>query len=352
MITRRALAAAAAAVATTFALSACSTGPSGDAASNEATSASTSGVEKDAFPTTIKHAFGQTEITAEPKRIATVGWNDADIVVSLGVLPVGATKITWGGNAKGSTDWFDAAVAKLDGKTEIARYDDTAGIPVEEIAKTQPDLILGVNSGITKEEYDKLSKIAPTVAYPGQAWGTSWEDSLTLVGQALGRSTQAGTLAAETNKSIDDALAKYPQIKGKSAAWAWFTPTDLSVVGLYTSHDLRPQLLRRFGMVDAPTVATLSKDNNQFSANLSAEKSSTLAADVLIFYVEQPGQDAELKKHPLLGQIPALKSNHYVASADNATALTMSSPSPLSMPVALEKFLPKIAQALDGTPAQ
>jgi iron complex transport system substrate-binding protein len=30
----------------------------------------------------------------------------------------------------------------------------------------------------------------------------------------------------------------------------------------------------------------------------------------------------------------------------------MSSPSPLSMPVALEKFLPKIASAVDGTPAQ
>ena len=33
---------------------------------------------------------------------------------------------------------------------------------------------VGVNSGLTKEEYDKLSKIAPTVAYPKVAWGTSW----------------------------------------------------------------------------------------------------------------------------------------------------------------------------------
>ena len=105
-------------------------------------------------------------------------------------------------------------------------------------------------------------------------------------------------------------------------------------------------------MVDAPTVAALSKGNNQFSANLSAEKSSTLAADALIFYVEKPEEVDTLKKHPLLGQIPALKTDHYVASADNAVALTMSSPSPLSMPVALEEFLPKIASAVDGTPAQ
>ncbi|KGN37152.1 iron-siderophore ABC transporter substrate-binding protein [Knoellia subterranea] len=351
MLSRRSLVATAAAGVAALALTACSTGPTAEA-SADPTTASSVGVDKDAFPTTIKHAFGETTISAEPKRVATVGWNDADVVVSLGVLPVGATKITWGGNAQGSTDWFDAGVAKIDATAQIARYDDTAGIPVEEIAATKPDLILGVNSGITKEDYDKLSKIAPTVAYPGQAWGTSWEDSVKLVGQALGRNSKATAVSAETNKAIDDAVAKYPQIKGKSAAWAWFTPTDLSVVSLYTSNDLRPQILRRFGMVDAPTVATLSKGNTQFSANLSAEKSSTLAADALIFYVDDPKQVDQLKAHPLLGQIPALKTNHYVASADNATALTMSSPSPLSMPVALEKFLPKIASAVDGTPAQ
>lgn len=351
MISRRALVAAAASTAAALALTACSTGPSSQS-SDEPSTSSSSAVDEGAFPMTLTHAFGETTIEAEPKRVATVGWNDADVVVSLGVIPVGATKITWGGNANGSTDWFDAAVKEIDDSAQIARYDDTAGIPVEEIAAAKPDLILGVNSGITKEDYDKLSKIAPTVAYPGQAWGTSWEDSVKLVGQALGRSKAATTVTDDTNKAIDEAVAKYPQIKGKSAAWAWFTPTDLSVVSLYTVNDLRPQILRRFGMVDSPTVAELSKGNNQFSANLSAEKASTLDADAIIFYVEKDGQVEELKKHPLLGQIPALKSDHYVASADNATALTMSSPSPLSMPVALEKFLPKLASAVDGKPAQ
>lgn len=350
MRTRRSILGAASAAVVALALTACSTGPTTQASADPVTSSSV-GVDKDAFPTTITHAFGDTTVSAEPKRIATVGWNDADVVVSLGVVPVGATKITWGGNAKGSTDWFDAGVTRLDPDAQITRYDDTAGVPVEQIAATRPDLILGVNSGISQEEYDKLSKIAPTVAYPGAAWGTSWEDSVKLVGQALGRTSTAAAVTDTVNRQIDEAVATYPRIKGKSAAWAWFTPTDLSVVGLYTAHDLRPQLLRRFGMVDAPTVTALST-GTQFSANLSAEKASTLDADVLIFYVEKPEEVDVLKQNALLGQIPALKSNHYVASADNAVALTMSSPSPLSMPVALEKFLPKIASAVDGTPAQ
>ena len=91
----------------------------------------------------------------------------------------GAPKITWGGNAKGSTDWFDAAAAKLGVKDgDIARYDDSAGIPFDAIAATSPDLILGLSSGVSKEEYDKLSKIAPVVAYTTAPWGTPWQEQL------------------------------------------------------------------------------------------------------------------------------------------------------------------------------
>jgi iron complex transport system substrate-binding protein len=348
---RRAALALAAASAVLLA-AACSTGPSSGSAPAATQTAAATGTDAGAFPVTIQHAFGATTINAEPKRIATVGWSDADAVVALGVLPIGAPKITWGGNAAGSTDWFDAGVAKIGSGASITRYDDTAGVPIDQIAALGPDLILGVNSGLSREEYDKLVKIAPVVAYPGAAWGTSWEDSLATIGKALGRNTAAAQLRTATDRTIDDGVAKHQQVKGKAAAWAWFTPTDLSTIGLYTSSDLRPQMLRRFGMVDAPVVTQLSQGNNQFSANLSAEKASTLTADALVFYVESPDQVAQLKAHPLLGQIPALQSNQYVASADNAIALTMSSPSPLSIPVAVEKFLPKLASAVNGTPAQ
>ncbi len=329
-----------------MALTACSTGPvdGGGTADPAATTADAA-----AYPVTIEHAHGATTIEAAPTRVATVGWSDADAVLALGVVPVGAPKITWGGNDAGSTDWFDAKADELGVKGgAIARYDDTAGIPYDAIAAAAPDLILGVNSGLSKEEYDKLTKIAPTVAYPGEAWGTSWETSLETIGTALGRESTASELRASTDAVIDDALADHPEIAGKSAAWGWFTPTDLSTIGLYTSSDLRPQMLRRFGLVDSPTVTELSASTGEFSANLSAEKSSTLDADLLVFYAE--GAEA-VTSDPLLSRIPAIASGQYVASADNSVALSMSSPSPLSIPVAVDVFLPKVVQALSGTPA-
>src|SRR4051794_8977886 len=88
-----------------LALTGCSTGTTDDDASPAGTKA-----EADAFPVTIKHAFGATTVAKAPARVATVGWTDQDMAAALGVVPVGATKMTWGGNGAGSSDWFDAKV--------------------------------------------------------------------------------------------------------------------------------------------------------------------------------------------------------------------------------------------------
>ena len=303
---------------------------------------------------TVAHAHGETTIEKAPTRIATIGWADADVVAALGVVPVGAPKITWGGNAKGSTDWFDAQAAKLGVKDgDIARYDDSAGIPFDAIAATSPDLILGLSSGVSKEEYDKLTQDRAGRRLHRQAVGHPVGGPARRDRQGPRQGHRGGRSSRpRRTKVIADAIAANPQIKGKSAAWAWFSPTDLSTIGLYTSADMRPQMLREFGLVDSPTVAAMSKDTSEFSVNLSAEKASTLDADLVVFYAEEGAGAEQITGNALLGQIPALQKKQYVASADNAVALSMSLPSPLSVQTAVDEFLPKIVSALNGTPAQ
>ena len=53
-------------------------------------------------------------------------------------------------------------------------------LPFDQIADTQPDVILAAYSGLTQEDYDTLSKIAPVVAYPDVAWGTSYQDMIRI----------------------------------------------------------------------------------------------------------------------------------------------------------------------------
>ena len=326
-------------------LAGCSTG------STEATDApdpeTESQVDADAFPVTIEHAFGETTIEEEPTRVATLGWTDQDMALSLGVVPVGATKLTWGGNDAGSSDWFDAEVEELDAEAPV-RYDDADGAPVEEVAKLAPDLILATNSGITEEEYTKLSKIAPVVAYPDAPWITEWQTALDMVGQALGRSTLADEVAADTQAAIDDAKEEYTQIQGKSLIFAYLTTTDLSTIGIYSPQDPRVSLMNDFGLVNAPMVEK-SIEKGQFYGSVSAERAADLESDVLLTYAETDKDMETFTDDPLLGRIPAIESGHAYGEVDKHVGLAITNPSPLSIPFTIENFLPQVAQAVDGT---
>lgn len=327
-------------------LASCSTGPAegGESSSSAPAATSTTAGAKAAFPVTIKHAYGSTTINKAPTRVATLGWSDADVALSLGVVPVAAPAIDWGGNKNRSTDWFDDALKKVGGKEPI-RYSDKDGAPIDEVNKARPDLIVATNSGITKEEYDKLSKIAPVVGFPGAPYGTSWQQSVDLIGKATGTTDKAKTVTASTEKAITDGVAKYPELKDKTVSWIWFSPADLSKFGAYTPLDNRPRMLESFGLRTAPIVTQLAGKTSSFSVDISAEKANTLNADVVIFDVEKAGQDALIKAHPLLGKIPALKTGAYYPVSVQPQTLTMSSPTPLSIPVGVNTFLPKLAEA-------
>jgi iron complex transport system substrate-binding protein len=325
-------------------LSACSTGST--EAKDTPDTGSESQVDADAFPVTIEHAFGETTIEEEPTRVATLGWSDQDAALSLGVVPVGATKLTWGGNDAGSSDWFDAEIEEL-GAEAPERYDDADGAPVEEIAKLAPDLILATNSGITEKEYAKLSKIAPVVAYPDAPWITPWQDSLAMVGQALGRSTLAEEVTADTEATIDAAKEEYPQIQGKSLVFAYLTTTDLSTIGIYSPQDPRVSLMNDLGLENAPIVETAIKEG-QFYGTLSSERAADVESDVLVTYAENDDDLQTYADDPLLGRIPAIADGHAYAEVDKHVGLAITNPSPLSIPFTIENFLPHVAQAVDG----
>ena len=50
--------------------------------------------DEGAFPVTIEHAYGETTVEQEPERVVALGWSDPDVVLSLGVVPVGASTVT------------------------------------------------------------------------------------------------------------------------------------------------------------------------------------------------------------------------------------------------------------------
>lgn len=121
------------------------------------------------FPVTIEHAFGETTIDEQPTRVVAWGWGSADDAIALGVIPVAIPFQSFGGDEDGVLPWMAEA---LEGEEMPLVLPDSQEPPYEDIAAAAPDVILAAYSGITEEEYDLLSEIAPVVAYPGDAWAT------------------------------------------------------------------------------------------------------------------------------------------------------------------------------------
>src|SRR5690606_19021634 len=129
---------------------------------------------------------------------------------------------------------------ELDAETPVL-FDETDGIDFEAVAETEPDVILAAYSGLTQEEYDTLSEIAPVVAYPDTAWGAQWRDVIETNAQGMGMADEGNKLVADLEKEIEDATADYPQLEGVSTMFLTHVDaSDLSEVDFYTSHDPRP----------------------------------------------------------------------------------------------------------------
>ncbi|HKU36053.1 MAG TPA: iron-siderophore ABC transporter substrate-binding protein [Paenarthrobacter sp.] len=325
-------------------LTGCSTGPA-------TTTPASQQAESAAFPVTIKHAFGETTIKEQPKRVVTISWVNDDIAIALGVVPVGVPKNEWGNNDKGSTPWKDAALEKLGAGfgTDKApvQFSEADGINFTEIAKLSPDVILGAYSGLEEADYKKLSEIAPVVAYPELAYGTPWQESTTMIGKALGKEAEAKKLVEDTEATIKDKVSKYPQIKDKTFIYGNLEPAKGDGVNVYTAIDNRPRFLSEIGMKLAPVVTENTKTNKDFFIAWSAEKANELASDVFVTWVPEAATADAIKADPLLSQIPAIKSGALVADSDQTLTLSISASSPLSLPWALDTFLPQLGAAAD-----
>lgn len=298
------------------------------------------------FPVTIEHVYGETVIESKPERVATIAWANHEVPLALGVVPVGMAKATWGDDDNdGVLPWVEDKLTELGADTPVL-FDETDGIDFEAVADTEPDVILASYSGLTQEEYDTLSKIAPVVAYPEVAWGTPYEQMIEMNSEALGLKAEGEQLIADLHTQVDDALAQNADLDGKKIAFTYFDPTDLSTIGFYTTLDTRPGFFADLGFPTPAVVEEKSAGTTEFYTTISAEEADALDdVDLMVTY----GDDttlATLQADPLLSKIPAIAAGH-VAILENSTPLAASAnPSPLSIQWGIGDYFALLAAPL------
>ncbi|MEV0283367.1 MULTISPECIES: iron-siderophore ABC transporter substrate-binding protein [unclassified Kribbella] len=330
----RAVTAIATALVVTTSLAACGSDADKQADSSAGTAAA-------GFPVTLKNTFGETTITKKPERIVTLGWNAQDVVYALGETPVGMPKVTYGPTPAGVTAWdadkFDAS------KTELLDTGDK--FPFEKIAALKPDVILAPYEGFDAATYKTLSDIAPTVAYPGAPWQTTWQDQTLLVGEALGKKAEAEKLISGIQDRIKQVASEHPEFKGKTITVGSFGADNY----VYMPGDPRVQILNEMGFVNAPGVEALEKTNTkkEFALTISKEKVTDVDADVVVAYVDGLGAQ-KFQADPVYSSLAAVKRGSAYVMEDQQVISGMSAVSVLSVPWVLDKIIPSLSKAAES----
>lgn len=295
----------------------------------------------------LDHAFGQTILDKKPERVATIAWGNHDVALALGIVPVGLSKANYGVSAdKGVLPWTEEKIKELNGKANL--FDDLDGLNFEAISNSKPDVILAGYSGITKEDYDTLSKIAPVAAYKSKPWQILWRDMIRIDSKALGMEKEGDELIKNTEARISKELEKHPEIKGKikgkKVLFTMINAADTSKFWIYTSKDPRANYLTDLGLVFPESLKEFESEDS-FAKEISAEEANKINdADVIITYGDDKTLEA-LQKDPLLGKINAIKNGAVAVIPDNTPLAASCTPTPLSINYTIEEYLNLLGNA-------
>jgi len=309
------------------ALAAC--GQESDDDKDEAKGGTTTVEATDSFPITVENAYGSTTIEEEPERVATWGWGSTEAAIKAGVYPVAVAEQLWTVGAGNLLPWVEEAYDAAGVEHPSLLTDDGSGttVPYDEFIAAKPDLILAPYSGLTEEQYDTLSDIAPVVAFPDDPWTTPWDETIRITATALGRSEQGEKILSDIDAFFADEAEKHPEFAGKTIAGIWANPNNLSI---YTGLDPRVAIMAKLGFEVAPSVAALDTSDGGFFYEMSYEKADQLDADVIISYHETEEDATTLLANPKALAVPAIKSGAVAKVVGRVNVSSVSPPTALS----------------------
>jgi iron complex transport system substrate-binding protein len=296
------------------------------------------------FPVEVEHKYGTTVIDEKPEKIVTLGLSDQDVVLALGVKPIGAI------------DWFKERPYGLwpwtkdlwgDQPPEIVGERDDFNL--EKILNLKPDLVLAQYSGMSQEQYDELSKFTDVVGQPKgfDDYGAPWQDMAKLAAQAMGETAELD----EQIKAIDDKFAtireEHPEWKGRSVSV--IDPYEPGKVVAFQETDPKAAFMEELGFEvpeEINKAARESKDNN--AIELSAERFDMIDTDLIVVLAFDPNAAKQgLEASPVWQGLQAVKDGRvlFVPYSEPAIGAALSFNTVLSIPYAIDQFVPLLEKS-------
>ncbi len=302
------------------------------------------GQEPGAFPVAIEHRFGRTTITSAPTRVVTVGVTEQDFMLALGVVPVATTRFRPDVYPGEIYPWAQDELGDA-APPEAIEYGD--GYNFERIAGLRPDLILGLYSPMSEDDYDTLAEIAPTIAQPAEYpdFGVPWQELTRIVGRVFGRAQRAEELVAGVEARFAKERTEHPEFKGKTALMA------LPFEGehfLYGPRDTRARVLYELGFSPPAGLEEVAGDG--YGGSISAERPEILDTDVLVWFVGP--EDPTIQNDPLYRTLAVHTEGRdlFIGAGDPLEIPITGFITVLSLPFLLDRLVPRIVAAIDGDP--
>lgn len=287
------------------------------------------------YPLTLKSPWGETVLKQRPERIAVVtGANDLDNTLALGVTPV------WADDWQASYEWTTGA-----GSAKIAtRGEVTDTIPAEDVAASDPDLIIAIqtDADILGSAYDKLAATAPVLTVDAPSWDVTWQDSVRLIGSTLDLSRRAETVISDVDATI--AAAANPAFQGKSLSFVLWLQGNETLTYRSFAGSSTEEFFAQLGFTAPATAAQFSRDN----LLLSPENYGLIDADVVL--VASPKEQFDkLLATPTFTAVPAIAQQRYALidlSTEKELGWAVAWPSALSLPWLVGKVVPPLTETV------
>ncbi|WP_229402533.1 ABC transporter substrate-binding protein [Micromonospora okii] len=260
-------------------LTACGEDSGADAAADQKTAA-------------VETAYGAVKVPAKAERVVALGDTPLDSAVALGVTPV-ATLSSRGGDSAAPY-----LADRVPGITIVGTVRETN---LEAVVGVKPDLILAAST-TTKEQYDALAAIAPTVVPKAPEFG-QWESETRVFGAALGKAAEADKLIADLEKRGQEIAARRSD-EGTAAVVRWMPNGPI----VMSSSLMASRLVKLTGDT-LPAVADFT--DKPHSDPLSLENLGKIDADfIYIATLNAEGKQAleAAKAQPAFARLGAAKA--------------------------------------------
>lgn len=247
---------------------------------------------------TYESEKGPIELPMHPERVVVIDQDYVGDVLASGITPIA------------TTGWaFETPYYKEQLK-DVENVGDKVSFSIEKVASLDPDLILTYN----EEQYEALSKIAPTVLIPFGKFG-DYRERLLEIAKILNREEEANQFLADFDKKVETKKKELAPILDKDPKVVILEITEKDLFLFGDSYGRGGQVIYNELNLNAPQkVVDIAFKEGWAKISLEALPEYLGEADYILLGVRDTGVDnsKEIMKSQLWKDLPAVKSGHVL----------------------------------------